>query len=127
MVLRLRFTVPDCANPGAGFIRVLPTHISGSYPACVDFEYNFRFEGVDPEFTSFSPATARVGEEITITGMNFSGVAAQNEVAFGNDSFSAATSVEDLGSGTFGLKVRVPADAADWKKLSSELAAVRRS
>ena len=113
------FTVPDCATPGAGFIRVWPPHFSNmadaSYPTCVDFEYNFQFAGADPEFTSFSPTSARVGEEITITGMNFAGVVAQNEVAFGNDSFSAARSVEDLGSGAFGLKIRVPANAATGK------------
>ena len=113
------FTVPECATPGNGVIVVISPDVSGvvdgTFPLCLTVDYNFQFAGADPEFTSFSPASARVGTEVTIRGMNFSLSAADNEVAFGNDSFSEATSVRDLGSGAIELKVRVPADAATGK------------
>ena len=113
------FTVPDCANPGAGVIRVFSPDVSGItagvFPGCINIGRTFRFTGADPEFTSFSPASARVGTEVTISGMNLSATAADNEVAFGTNSFSSARSVEDLGSGAFSLKVIVPADAVNGK------------
>ena len=58
--------------------------------------------------TDFSNKTARVGEEITITGVGFSADETEDSVAFGNDKYIEA---DEVNAGGTELKVRVPIEA----------------
>ena len=70
-----------------------------------------------PTVTSFTPATARVGDEITITGTNFSTTAGENHVQLGgsdDDVFEPPLSVAAHEVNTEGteLKIRVPSNSS---------------
>jgi hypothetical protein len=78
-------------------------------------EGNGRFSGVTfaaPVITSFTPQAATTGTVITITGSNFSTVAANNHVYFGavKATVTAAT--------TTSLTVKVPAGATSYSNIS---------
>ncbi len=59
-----------------------------------------------PVISSYTPATAPIGTEVTITGQNFNSMAAKNLVSFG------ATRAAVLSSSTTEIKVKVPAGAS---------------
>ena len=59
-----------------------------------------------PVVSSFSPSEGSVGTEVTITGVNFSATASENDVRFGGVMAAAPTSAS-----TTSLTVRVPSGA----------------
>lgn len=64
------------------------------------------FTAVKPVIISFLPATAAIGEEVTITGQNFNPILEKNVVSFG------ATRGTVLSSSSTEIKVKVPAGAS---------------
>jgi Zn-dependent metalloprotease len=64
------------------------------------------FTGVKPVITSYTPATAQIDTEVTITGQNFNPTPQKNLVSFG------ATRGAVLSSSSTEIKVKVPAGAS---------------
>jgi Zn-dependent metalloprotease len=64
------------------------------------------FTAVKPVINSYSPVTAPIGTEVTITGLNFNSVPGMNLVSFG------ATRATVLYSSSTEIKVKVPAGAS---------------
>ena len=93
----------------------LSVRIGGSGGPEVTSSSDFTF--TSPSITSFTPATARTGEVITITGENFSAFAEDNGVTFGGTSFDSdrfAAAFEVNSDGTE-IKVQVPGSAQNGK------------
>jgi Zn-dependent metalloprotease len=74
--------------------------------ASAESDSSIFFTGEKPVITSYAPATAPPGTEITITGMNFSSVSEMNIVSFG-----PVRSLV-LSCNTTEIKVKVPAGAS---------------
>jgi Zn-dependent metalloprotease len=64
------------------------------------------FTAVKPVISSYTPVTATIGTEVTITGQNFNSIAEKNLVSFG------ATRAAILASSTTEIKVKVPVGAS---------------
>ena len=64
------------------------------------------FTAVKPVISSYTPVTATIGAEVTITGQNFNPIAEKNLVSFG------ATRATVLSSSSTEIKVKVPAGAS---------------
>ena len=64
------------------------------------------FTAVKPVISSYTPATAPIGTEVTITGQNFNSMAENNLVSFG------ATHATVLSSSSTEIKVKVPVGAS---------------
>ena len=68
-----------------------------------------------PTITGFMPTSGRLGDEITITGSNFSSIASNNQVAFGNDTFLSLSPPAEVNDQGTQLKVRLRPQAASGK------------
>ena len=103
---QIKVRVPEGAQTGK--VRV---QIGGSDGAVVTSAGDFTF--IRPSITSFTPASARIGEIITIQGTDFSAVVGENSVSFGGASFDASRAVNafEVNVGGTQLRVRVPGGA----------------
>ena len=106
----LTLRVPPRATTGR--IKMLIGVISGNEITSPASLGDFRVLSAPLTVTDFSPKNARPGEEIMITGTGFSLHALHNRVAFGNDGFTTAASVN--AEGTM-LTARVPTGARNGK------------
>ncbi|WP_276372188.1 M4 family metallopeptidase [Chryseolinea sp. H1M3-3] len=84
------------------YYRLVATNsFSSSHTESVSF-----FTAVKPVISSFTPVTARIDAEVTITGQNFNAVSEKNLIYFG------ATRAVVLSSSSTQIKVKVPSGAS---------------
>ena len=109
--------VPICAETGNITIRVWPNgdEIGNSDYEIYEFERPLTVSVVSISVNSFTPTEEAVGRMVEIMGTGFATAAGNNEVAFGNNNFSAQGGSITENNGVQTLTVRVPKSAVNGK------------